>query len=371
MSSHEDSTRAVNGSPPHTVSAGRRSQLGHRPPKLSSGSLSGGARNANNPAVVVSLDNFERAPRVRGVLNSPRSLKACSMEEVAPAELLPRSVAEFMCLSVPHDLAQLRHAFFESRRNELLERVRRTRERLLAEEKSAGTPEITATEQAKSKEMAQEAAAAAKQPADGVNDTHHASMCMSNHHGRTSRSSSTPWRHGFSLSRHSFSPFARSTAHRPESRSTSVGAMMIYSRALSEHRPPTERELVMLERIDEREQRTAEARQRVELEEQHREHELILQQLKKLKQTMNNIVEKENKRNALINARRIKREEQMLRARERQRREDEARRFQRETRGSRTSTLPANDVSRTSLLGGPRKGRRSSSTFKASPWLIL
>ncbi|RNF06923.1 hypothetical protein TraAM80_03739, partial [Trypanosoma rangeli] len=147
-----------------------------------------------------------------------------------------------------------------------------------------------------------------------------------------------------SLSRNSPSVHARSTAHRPESRSTSVGAMMIYSRAISEHRPPTEKEVAMLERIEEREQRIAEARHRVEVEEEHREQEFIQKQLKKLKQSMRNIVEKEYKRNTSINCLRIKREEQMIMIRERQRRIDEERQFRRELRGSDRTALRGNSV---------------------------
>ncbi|RNE96722.1 hypothetical protein TraAM80_09666 [Trypanosoma rangeli] len=120
--------------------------------------------------------------------------------------------------------------------------------------------------------------------------------------------------------------------------------MMIYSRAISEHRPPTEKEVAMLERIEEREQRIAEARHRVEVEEEHREQEFIQKQLKKLKQSMRNIVEKEYKRNTSINCLRIKREEQMIMIRERQRRIDEERQFRRELRGSDRTALRGNSV---------------------------
>ncbi|RNF01513.1 hypothetical protein TraAM80_06940, partial [Trypanosoma rangeli] len=136
----------VSAESPEATAAERRFQPNHnhrlfKPP---SDPLNRATMNGEGRTVVVSLDNFERAPRVKGVLNSPRSLKACRIEEVDPTELLPRKVTDFMGVGVPQDLAKLRHDFFEQRRGERVERVRRTRSKLLAEEEKAVPPEETA-----------------------------------------------------------------------------------------------------------------------------------------------------------------------------------------------------------------------------------
>ncbi|RNE95917.1 hypothetical protein TcG_13202 [Trypanosoma cruzi] len=338
-----------------------RSSFNGRPPRVPSASmpthsLSKNVRNEDNRAVLVSLENFEHVPGVKGVLNSPRSLQACKMEDVLPADLLQRSLTDFMGQGVPEELAQLRYTVFEKRRKDRLERVCRARALLLAEEKKA--EELDGG--VRDSKSPQENTAKARREAGDANSLPRHSISMSNHHGGNSRSSSLFWRQGRSPSKTSSSRHRRLLWHKPESRSASMGSMLIYSRAITEHRSPSEKELVMLERIEEREQRLAEAKQRVELEEKNREQELVQKQLDKMRKIVNNMIQKEITRNAAINSRRMKWEEQMMRIREQKRRDEEARRFQSIPRGNRASTHQGNGVFRASTSGVYRKEQGDS-----------
>ncbi|RNC35990.1 hypothetical protein TcCL_Unassigned01080, partial [Trypanosoma cruzi] len=107
--------------PPGKKAIDHRSSFNGRPPRVPSASmpthsLSKNVRNEDNRAVLVSLENFEHVPSVKGVLNSPRSLQACKMEDVLPADLLQRSLTDFMGQGVPEEIAQLRYTVFEKRR---------------------------------------------------------------------------------------------------------------------------------------------------------------------------------------------------------------------------------------------------------------
>ncbi|EKF30021.1 hypothetical protein MOQ_006176 [Trypanosoma cruzi marinkellei] len=353
--------RPLAAEPPEKKAIDPRSSLSGRPPRAPSTSmpthsLSKTVGNGDNRAVLVSLENFEHVPGIKGVLNSPRSLKACKMEDVLPADLLQRNLTDFMGQGVPEELAQLRYTVFEKRRKDRLERVCRAREQLLAEEKKVEELDGGVREP----KTPQETTAGARREAGDANSPPRRQMSMSNHHGGNSRSSSLFWRQGRSPSKASSSRHRKSLWHKPESRSASMGSMLIYSRAITEHRSPSEKELAMLERIEEREQRSAEAKQRAELEEKHREQELIHKQLDKMRKIVNNMIQKEITRTAAINLRRMKWEEQMMRIRELKRRDDEARVSQLSARENRASKHQGNGAFRASTPGCYRKERGDS-----------
>lgn len=72
-------------------------------------------------------DNFEILPPIRGVLNSPRSLLACTQIKIQPTELVQRPLNDFIAHGVPRNVAILRRDHFEKQRIEKIEAVRLAR----------------------------------------------------------------------------------------------------------------------------------------------------------------------------------------------------------------------------------------------------
>ncbi|ORC85476.1 uncharacterized protein TM35_000352200 [Trypanosoma theileri] len=288
---------------------------------------------------LVSLNNFEQVPRIKDVFNSPRSLKACQIEGVNPTELLPRETNDFMGPGVPENIARIRQMAYENRRKVTLERARRTREKIVTEEQEneVKTDGNTKSEDAKGDQGEKEE----QKQMNAANSPRTTPARNSTTYGRGSRSSSLPWRTSPSRSRHT--SIGRFTRDKSYGRSTSVGAMMIYSRLISSNREPTETEIRMLERIDEREFRTSEARRRMVHDDREREQKIIKQELKKSLQAVHHLVEKESKRNKDIYLRRLQWEERLSAARERQKRDEIERRMKVEARVTHTNLSQADD----------------------------
>lgn len=83
--------------------------------------------------VVVNLENFEAVLLDEGrqipksIFNSPRSLAVCAEFGVHASELIPRAPQEFLAPNVPETIAAMRYHHFETRRQQKLGALRRTR----------------------------------------------------------------------------------------------------------------------------------------------------------------------------------------------------------------------------------------------------
>ncbi|KAH9601320.1 hypothetical protein LSM04_008238 [Trypanosoma melophagium] len=339
---------AANSPSPQTMTSDRTGSVGCRPYNppfrdLSntqfSCSQSQQTQRGQTHAEMVSLKNFEQVPRIKGVFNSPRSLRACQIEGVNPTELLPRQIKDFMGPGVPENIAGLRQMAFENRRKVTLERVRWRHEKIIREEpeNEAKTDVNAKSEDVKGDQREKES----QKQVDPANSLYTTPARNSTVFGHISRSSSLPYR--ISPSRSRLTSIGRFTRDKSYGRSTSVGAMMIYSRLISSNREPTVSEIRMLERIDEREFRTAEAKRRMELDNEEREQKIIEKELKKSLQVVNHMVEKEAKRNKDTNLRRTQWEERVRAVRERQRREEIERQMKLEARLTHTNVSQSED----------------------------
>ena len=75
---------------------------------------------------LVSLENFLKDKKPR-IINSPRSLEACLRQGLDPAELIPKSLAQFQAEENLREVAQVKFEHHEERRNEKMEQARAER----------------------------------------------------------------------------------------------------------------------------------------------------------------------------------------------------------------------------------------------------
>ena len=76
----------------------------------------------------VTLDNFANAD---GPIDSPRSLEACLRTGIDPAELIPKSLTEFVKNNEFREVAVMLHEHFEHRRQEKLATARKERNMII------------------------------------------------------------------------------------------------------------------------------------------------------------------------------------------------------------------------------------------------
>lgn len=81
----------------------------------------------------VNIDSFPEFD-ARATITSPRSLRACSEEGVAPQDLVYKPIDAFAERGLSPRLIKLRYDFFEAKRRDLLSSTRRARERLIEDE---------------------------------------------------------------------------------------------------------------------------------------------------------------------------------------------------------------------------------------------
>ena len=83
----------------------------------------------------IGLEELESNPRA--LVDSPRTLEACRREGVLPTDLQRRKHKAHRRKSI----TEMREDFFEKKRLELIEEVRKTREKLIAEEEERSETE--------------------------------------------------------------------------------------------------------------------------------------------------------------------------------------------------------------------------------------
>ena len=76
----------------------------------------------------VTLDNFANSD---GPIDSPRSLEACLRTGIDPAELIPKSLTEFVKNNEFREVAVMLHEHFEHRRQEKLATARKERNMII------------------------------------------------------------------------------------------------------------------------------------------------------------------------------------------------------------------------------------------------
>jgi len=96
------------------------------------------------PERLVSLDDFLEFDADEEVLGSPRSVKACSLEGVAPEDLIWVPPESYQQPNIEPRIAELWYDFFEAFRQDALKATRATRQMLIAEEE--GNLELTRQE---------------------------------------------------------------------------------------------------------------------------------------------------------------------------------------------------------------------------------
>lgn len=85
------------------------------------------------PPPLINIHDFpEFDPHV--AINSPRSLRACSEEGVAPQDLVYKTLDAFAERGLSPRLIKLRYDFFEAKRRDLLSSTRRTRDKIIDNE---------------------------------------------------------------------------------------------------------------------------------------------------------------------------------------------------------------------------------------------
>ncbi|RHW70070.1 hypothetical protein DPX39_090034600 [Trypanosoma brucei equiperdum] len=273
--------------------------------------------------ISVSLENFEDAPRIKGVFNSPRSLKACEIAVVDPRNLLKRPLSHFEGKGVPETLAQMRHTYYENRRKTKLEEVRRIRDGLPVEVPQEKEDEQTNVNGRTPSVNNGHRAPLLRERSPPPMVRQRTPMRRSTSFGFCSRSSSSaPYKVG---GEKPYPPSRRTTLHGADGRSPSVGALKVLNRAMSENRSLSAADYDMLRRIEEREERANEARQRAEEMEAARERELLERGLRKELHGINKLIERENERISAVQMRRQKLEMRLQQARERQKRSEEER----------------------------------------------
>nr|CCD11996.1 unnamed protein product [Trypanosoma congolense IL3000] len=276
-----------------------------------------GHKNVNKrECVSVSLDNFETAPRIKAVFNTPRSVKACSLAAVNPRDLLRRQLSDFMGHGVPENLVQMRYTYYESRRNAKIAQVRQIRDSIPV----TVSPEVNGQEEQSSPDNVD----------DGRIPKGRASSCELNKppvrrsisNGAVSRSSSVAYKTGVDKTRTSS---RRSTIYGSDGRSASTGVVKVLNRIMGENRSPSTADYDMMKRIEEREERANEVKQRADEMEASRQRALVLKELKKEVKGINKLIERENEKNNAVKMRRQKLDIRLLRARERQKRSEQER----------------------------------------------
>ncbi|KAG8348241.1 hypothetical protein TRVL_00943 [Trypanosoma vivax] len=260
-----------------------------------------------DPNHSLSLSNFGRVLKGKGVLSTPRSLRVCEQEGINPHELVHRTLLDFMGPNVPESVAQLRSTYYEKRRIAKLDRLRHAY-LLMQEEAGEDANYLPSSGQRRNSPESRDI----RRREHSMGGYTVSSGLLSN--GRGSCGSALRYR---AETGKSYNSSRRPTLYGSECCFSSQAIMRISSRIQRENRRLTEVEQMIIKRIEEREWRVNAARQRASESSAVREKELILKELQRERKDVNRLIEREVKKNTFIVMQRQKRDLMFRRARDR------------------------------------------------------
>jgi hypothetical protein len=278
------------------------------------------------PTHRVNLANVEKQPPVPEGVNTPRSIAVCEKHGVNPAELAPYPKEHFQGVGVAEEVAELRYHSYEKRRQarmaQLMPAYRKAARHSASrsQEKGAGAAAATAADAEKPEEAAdgEEAQRPTTQPTDEEEqmrrqfEAQHQRLLeqerrKASHGGYSNdgyrRASARPsYPRGTSPragAAGSLSPGRYSVSTAGAGRPTvdqPYSAVKIYSHSITEERPLTQSEAVMIDDINEREARRLDTQERAIIIQENKQLLFVERELEKQRRATANVQAKANER---------------------------------------------------------------------------
>lgn len=94
--------------------------------------------------ILVSVENFEEGGGNYREINSPRTLEACLRSGLVPAELYPQPRKHFHEPGITKEMAEVKYNFFEKKRLEKIDAVRKERNIIMSFSEKRGQSPVRA-----------------------------------------------------------------------------------------------------------------------------------------------------------------------------------------------------------------------------------